>query len=366
MIAMQARTLQFYVFVRLMRMVGFFTAAIAALALMVDFTELSNRTGSLPDYTALKALGISAMRVPFILQVALPFVMLFATIATLIALNRKYELVVARAAGMSAWQFLTPTWAAAFVIGLAGTLVLNPLAANGFSLAQAIEGSWRGSGASALFQTREPWLRQGREDGGAVIITARTATGQPVSLYEATFLEIGADQRILARHDADRARLEEGRWILQTVSTSMPRRRPVRTEQMVVPTRLDQAAIRQALIPPEMVSIYALGRQIEAARSFGVPAAPFSMQYHSLVALPALMVAMTMIAATVSLRFVRFGQSARLIVAGVAAGFLLYVVTALAKSFGGAGAMPPVMAAWLPVIGGILFGIGYLLNHEDG
>ncbi|WP_244597980.1 LPS export ABC transporter permease LptG [Roseitalea porphyridii] len=366
MIAMQARTLQVYVFLRVLRMVGYFTLAIAALALLVDFTELSNRTGSLPDYTALRALGISAMRVPFILQVALPFVMLFATIATLIALNRKYELVVARAAGMSAWQFLTPTWAAALIIGLAGTLILNPLAANGFSLAQAIEGSWRGSGTSGLFETREPWLRQGREGGGAFIITAKTVAGQQVSLYEATFLEIGADQRVLARHDADRARLEEGRWVLEAVTTSVARRRPVRTDQMIVPTRLDQEAIRQALVPPEMVPIYSLGRQIEAARSFGVPAAPFSMQYHSLIALPALMVAMTMIAATVSLRFVRFGQSARLIVAGVAAGFLLYVVTALAKSFGGAGAMPPVVAAWLPVVGGILFGIGYLLNHEDG
>ena len=360
------RTLQLYVFMRLMRMVGGFAAGIAALALLVDFTELSSRTGGLPDYTALGALGISAMRVPFIVQATLPFVMLFATIATLIALNRKHELVVARAAGMLAWQFLAPTWAGALVIGIIGVTVLNPLAANGFSLAQAIEGGWRGGAQSALFDTHEPWLRQGREGGGSYIITARSATNQDVTLFDATFLEIGADERIVARHDARRARLGEGTWLLEDVTTSAPRRRPVETARMAVRTRLDETVIRQSLVPPEMVPVYALGRQIATARSFGVPSAPFSMQFHSLVALPALMVAMAMIAATVSLRFVRFGQSASMIVAGVTAGFLLYVVTALAKSFGSAGAMPPVIAAWLPVVGGILFGIGYLLNHEDG
>jgi len=37
-----------------------------------------------------------------------PFIALFAAMATLISLNRKYELVIARAAGISAWQFLFP------------------------------------------------------------------------------------------------------------------------------------------------------------------------------------------------------------------------------------------------------------------
>ncbi|MCR9120899.1 MAG: LptF/LptG family permease [Phyllobacteriaceae bacterium] len=366
MTGVAGRTFQVYVFMRLVRMVVYFIAGIAALALLVDFTELSNRTGSLPEYSALKALGVSAMRVPFILQVTLPFVMLFATIATLIALNRKYELVVARSAGMSAWQFLTPTWVAALLVGLCGVFVLNPLAANGFSLAQSIEGSWKGSAQNRLFGTDEPWLRQSREGGGAILITAKTVANQNITLYEAVFIEVGEDGRVAARHDADTAYLDSGEWVLTDVTTSVPRRRPVQSERMTVSTSLDTEVVRQSLVPPDMVPIYALGRQIEAARSFGVPSAPFSMQYHSLVALPALMVAMAMIAATVSLRFVRFGQSAGMIVGGVTAGFLLYVVTALAKSFGSAGAMPPVVAAWLPVIGGILFGIGYLLNREDG
>ena len=81
-------------------------------------------------------LTISAMRVPFIIQVALPFMMLFATMATLMTLNRKYELVVARSVGISAWQFLLPTWAAAFVIGVLAVLLLQPAAA---AIARALQ-----------------------------------------------------------------------------------------------------------------------------------------------------------------------------------------------------------------------------------
>ena len=90
------------------------------------------------------------------------------------------------------------------------------------------------------------------------------------------------------------------------------------------------------------------------------------MQYHSLIALPWLLVAMTLIAATVSMRFVRMGQSASMILGGILAGFLLYVVSVLVKAFGSAGIVPPVAAAWFPVVVAMFFGITFLLHKEDG
>ena len=359
-------TLQVYIFNRLVRTFVWFVAGIGALALLVDFTELSNRTGSLPDYTIAAALGISAMRVPFILQVAIPFVMLFATMTTLIQLNRKYELVVARSAGVSAWQFLAPTWVAALAIGLFCVVVLNPVAATGYSLAQQSEGLWKGANPGGLFGESDPWLRQDREGGGSIIIGADRVAAENVTLFNAVFLEIGPDGTAGLRHDAERAVLSDGTWILTDVTTNGPARRPETRDRVTFATTLDESVIREALVPPEMVPFFALAGQIEAARSFGVPANPFRMQFHSLLSLPLLLVVMALIASTVSLRFVRFGQSAGMILGGIAAGFVLYVLTALAKSFGSAGAIPPVVAAWLPVLAGGLFGTAWLLHREDG
>jgi lipopolysaccharide export system permease protein len=55
----------------------------------------------------------------------IPFVVLIASIATLMQLNRKYELVVTRAAGISAWQFLAPLIIANLLIGFIAVAGLN-------------------------------------------------------------------------------------------------------------------------------------------------------------------------------------------------------------------------------------------------
>jgi lipopolysaccharide export system permease protein len=60
------------------------------------------------------------------------------------------------------------------------------------------------------------------------------------------------------------------------------------------------------------------------------------------------------------------GQSATMILGGAMAGFLLYVVTVLVKAFGSAGIVPPVAAAWFPVIAAGFFGVTFLLYKEDG
>ena len=55
-----------------------------------------------------------------------------------------------------------------------------------------------------------------------------------------------------------------------------------------------------------------------------------------------------------------------MILAGVTAGFGLYVVTELMRDLGGAGIVGPAVAAWLPAILGSLLGTLALLYQEDG
>src|SRR4029079_11141524 len=115
---------------------------------ILDFTELSGKLSSLPDYSAIQAFGRSVMRVPYIMQQVFHFLALFSAMATLISLNRKYELVVARSVGVSAWQFLLPACTGALLFGLVAILVVNPLAAWGFDRSQQITANWRAGKAN--------------------------------------------------------------------------------------------------------------------------------------------------------------------------------------------------------------------------
>jgi lipopolysaccharide export system permease protein len=75
---------------------------------------------------------------------------------------------------------------------------------------------------------------------------------------------------------------------------------------------------------------------------------------------------MVFVAASVSLRFFRFGGVARMVLGGVAAGFMLYVATEVMRDLGGSGLVGPTVAAWFPAVVGSLLGTLALLYQEDG
>ncbi len=85
-----------------------------------------------------------------------------------------------------------------------------------------------------------------------------------------------------------------------------------------------------------------------------------------MLARPFLLIAMVIIAASVSLRFFRFGGVAKLVLGGVAAGFVLYISTQIAEDLGANGLLSAPIAAWFPAIIGSLLGTLVLLHQEDG
>lgn len=358
-------TLGRYFFIRYIALTFWFFIGVAAIIFIVSFTEISGQIGGVIENSTATALTIAALQTPMIMQQAVPFIGLVSGIVALVALNRKYELVVVRAAGISAWQFLTPICLGAFTFGVATLLVLNPLASVGFERAQVLEVEAHAGGAAPSTQPYAPWIKQ-RTDEGETIIGARTTANQGLEIIGATFLRIGGDGQIAERLDAQRAHLRDGYWELAGVKRFRDGSTPDSLDTMRVATNLLPEYVLERLVQPEMIPIYDLPRKIAAARSFGVRANAFATHFHSLLALPALLVTMALIAATVSMRFARMGQSATIILGGVLAGFLLYVVSVLVKAFGSAGFVPPVVAAWLPVLVAGFFGVTFLLYKEDG
>jgi lipopolysaccharide export system permease protein len=358
-------TLSRYFFRRYVTITAWFFVGIYALVFLIDFTEFSSRASGLPNFTFLSALVISGLRVPMIMQQTVPFVALFAAMATLISLNRKYELVIARSAGISAWQFLRPACLGALLFGVLTVGVLNPIAANGLSYSELLESDMRSRDSNVVSAFAAPWIHQ-KTSNSDTIIGARAVLNQGLELSDAVFFELDPQGDIVERKDAKRAFLRDGYWDLVEVRRFRGRG-PVETlDTDRVPTNLKPEFVQERLARPETIPFFDLPQKIEAARSFGLRANAFAMQLHSLIALPLLLVAMTLIAATVSIRFERMGQSSTMILGGVLAGFLLYVVSVLVKSFGNAGFVPPFVAAWLPVIVAMFFGVTFLLYREDG
>lgn len=352
-----------YFFRRYAMTTFWFFFGVGSIIFLADFSETARRFSDLTGYSVGGALLLTLLRLPQILLQTIPFITLFGGMTALISLNRKYELVVTRAAGISVWQFMAPFVGGAFLIGLIAVLVINPLSSLGQREAQKLQDAWRKTDSShAAFL---PWIRQS-VNGNDVVIGAKTALENGAQLVDVALFHFDNAGNILLRQDAATAKLQNGYWLLNDVTETRPGEIPRHHADVQVPTNLKQEYLEERLTQPESVAFYDISRKIEVARSYGLPTRSLETQFHSLASLPFLLVAMTMIAATVSLKFSRMNQSRSVILGGILSGFVLYVVSVLVKAFGSSGVVPPLVAVWIPVIVATALGATILLHQEDG
>ena len=360
---MIGRTLFTYLFRRQLVMVGWLLVGIVALVVMIDLTETISRFSEVPGFTMSRALLLVALHLPPILEQVLPFAILLASMIVLIGLNRKYELVVARSVGASAWQFLAPIAIASLLVGAVSLVTLNPLAAAAMRWDEELQ--------ATLFQRtasdddRMVWLRQ--TDGNSrMVIAAQNARADGTLLRNVTFYRMDRQGEMQDRLDAPTAMLADGEWTVAEAVRTAAGTAPEPVGTQVIPTRIVPEAVAQRAAAPEATSFLALFGRLSDMRRLGLPVEPFAMQLHSLLTRPVLFVGMTLIAGTVCLRFARFGQTRTVVLGGLAAAFVLYVATVLVRAFGSAGLVPPFVAAWVPVLAALFFGAAVLLRTEDG
>ena len=80
---------------------------VVVLAAMIDYVELMRRGADWPNATPWLLAKISMFRVPALTERIMPFSVLVGTMSCYLNLSRRLELVIARAAGVSAWQLLS-------------------------------------------------------------------------------------------------------------------------------------------------------------------------------------------------------------------------------------------------------------------
>jgi lipopolysaccharide export system permease protein len=361
---MIGRTLGGYIALRLLKQIGAVFITIYLLILTLDFVELMRRAGDARDASTALMATLAFYRAPSIAEQILPFAVLFGAMAALLGLSRKLELVVARAAGVSAWQFLLPAVGVAFLLGVVAVAAFNPLAAEFKQRAAGLEAQIF-SRSGRLATDQELWLRQRSVDGQSVV-RAASVTEQGRQLNQVTFFNYDEQGRFLERVEADKAVLFDGYWELTNVRVVSTLDEPQTYAHSVIATNLEREQVRRSFTPADQVSYWDLPEVIDRTERAGLDATRYRLQQAALNARPLLLVAMILVAATVSLRFFRFGGVARMVLGGVVAGFVLYVATELTEDLGANGIMRPAMAAWLPAILGSLLGVLALLHLEDG
>jgi lipopolysaccharide export system permease protein len=324
------------------------------------------KTSGLVSASAITVAETSLFRVPQLLEKMMPFCILIGAMTCYLALSRRLELVVARAAGVSAWQFIAPALGSAIVLGVMATVAYNPMSANLRETSKRMEAELFGSAPGGGIQDASGfWINQVNSDG-QVIINAARSEQQGVRLTGLTLFRFDNDNQFKERIEAREAALEEGHWLFKSIRRFSLDGPPIDQDSLMIATSLTPAQVRNSFSTPETVSFWQLPGYIRSSESSGFATAGYRLQYHKLIAQPFLLAAMVMLAASVSLRFFRFGGVQKMVLSGVGAGFLLYVLSKVTEDLSKAELMHPIAAAWLPVFVGGLTGFLALLYQEDG
>lgn len=330
----------------------------------LDFVELMRRAGDSPIATTPLIVQLALYRAPSVAEQIFPFAALFGGMFALLTLSRKLELVVARSVGVSAWQFLQPAAVVAGLLGLVSILVYNPVASELKRRATALETRlFVRAGQSPTMP--DIWIRQRSADGQA-IIRAAGALPDGEGLSQVSIFNFSPGGGFSERIDAKQAVLHPGHWELTDARVVSATEEPQNYKTYLVATSLEPEQVRQSFTPPDAVGFWSMPSVIERTQRAGLDTTRYELRYQSLMARPLLLIAMVLVAASVSLRFFRFGGVTRLVIGGVAAGFVLYVATQLSEELGSSGIVNPVVAAWLPAALGTMLGALALLHQEDG
>jgi lipopolysaccharide export system permease protein len=364
-----AGTLARYFGLRFFNAVLLVFISIFVLVALIDYVELMRRAGDVPNAPAILVAQVSIYRVPQITERVLPFCVLIGAMSSFLNLSRRLELIVARAAGISAWQFITPAVMVALLVGLFMTTVYNPVSAFLQERSKRYEAELFGKSAGGLFgddsSTGNFWLNQKSDDGQA-IINAKSSRNQGVDLSGVAVFTFDKAGHFTSRIEARAAVLEPGMWRLMDAHVNAVGVPPAEHSEYNLKTSLSPEQVRESFATPESVSFWELPLYIQIAEHGGLGAAGYRLQFQRLLARPFLLAAMVFLAAAVSLRFFRFGGVQKMVLSGVAAGFLLYVLSKVIEDLSKAELLQPVVAAWLPVLAGGLTGVLALLYQEDG
>ncbi|HRJ68740.1 MAG TPA: LPS export ABC transporter permease LptG [Beijerinckiaceae bacterium] len=330
----------------------------------LDLVELMRRSGEAPNATTLALTRLALLRTPATAEQILPFAALFGALATFLNLSRRLELVVARAAGVSAWQFSLPGIIVAALIGLLATVAYNPLATHFRARAEAYEASLFSRGGVGGNE-KGVWLRQRSVDGETILRAARLDENT-FSLVDVTAFSFDPNGKFMERIEGQRAIHLGNHWRFENVRVLTVDNEPQQMERYLLATSVSREQLRGSVGQSQAVSFWALPSVVRGLELAGLDATRYRLRFQSLLARPALLTAMVLVAASVSLRFLRSGGFAGMVLSGVSAGFVLYVATQIVEDLGSAGLVSTVFAAWAaPVIGGMLGSLA-LLHREDG
>lgn len=342
-----------------------FFLGLSSIIYLFEVAELLRRSSDMDQTTLSVVLRMGAYKLPDTIEKILPFVVLFSGMFTFWRLTRSQELIIARAAGVSAWQFLTPPLIVTLLFGLLNITLINPLGAMLVTRYQDMETRYLKKGPSMELTGAGLWLRQ-EDRQRRYLLHADQVSMNPLTLQPAIIFVYDLQDNYLGRIDAPKVVLGKNKWKITKAWFNWEGEEATFEESYELQTTLTLDKIQDSMSAPNTISFWELPRFIRVLRSIGLPPARHELKLQSLLAEPILLCAMVLFAAAFSLRLNRRGGILNAMMAGMFTGSLVFSINNYTTALGETQTLPVVIAAWAIPLIALIAGQTTLLYLEDG
>jgi lipopolysaccharide export system permease protein len=351
-----------YLALRLFILFAALYALFFAIIYTVDVIEMSRRFSEHAALSFAPVAVLSLYRVPFIMGDMTLFMIMLATMGTLMSLEQRRELVIIRAMGLSPWQYLQSGLYLTFTVGLFFSLFYAPLSAHYKKQAELLETAWTHTSkktSSALwFEDVTP---QGR-----LIIHGEGFEHNTGTLLHPQFFLFDSSHAFQTRYHAQKASLDKGKWILNNSQELSPSVLPHFYEHLELPTALTPDRLSLTLErSPESLSFWELSDIIRYRKKMGSNTLSYELRQAKILFQTPLLIAAFLIAAAFSLGYSRLNHPLWRVLKVMGVGFIFYALLKMIEDMGIAGFINPWIATLImPIIGSI--GAALLLMKKEG
>ncbi len=304
------------------------------------------------------------LRSPHLISLFSPFVALLASILTLSMLNIHSEIIIIKASGWSAFRILIPLMAMSLLVGVVNFVFSESITVHARGELRNWEAnSFAADVPPAPDSVYDTWVTDGKN-----LVKAESANrnGSILLLDQVTQYIRDEDKNITNIIKADFAVFRDGRWKLFEV-----KKFDLDTLKITLLENLDW----QTSVPPErfisqaivadQVNLPRLRRAITQLQSEGHNTDSLDTMLYQKYVSPLSTLLMPLLAGLAAFGLHRGGNLLARILTSLAMGFGFFVINNLFIALGQYGAVPPILAAWLPFVLFGLTGISFILLTEE-
>ena len=334
-----------YIVFSFLKLMGLCVGAFIAIYLVIDFLEkIGKFTRAQGEFRHIALYFL--YKVPEIAGQITPLAVLMATLLTLGMLSRHSEITAMRSCGISLPRITVPLLAAALAISavsfLIAEFVVPSTSARSMYIQEVLISK---KSPNIFFRQQNIWHRE-----GDTLLQARTFDPASLTLKGITIWQLNAGMRPLKRIDAATGTLTATGWLLKDavirdfsggdVKDTLARR------EIPIVLHLGLNDLKVLEREAETMGVFSLMRYCEKLRKGGYDATRYLAQMHSRISLPFASLVMAFLGIPFALRGGRTSGIAVGIGVSLGIGFGYFAINATLLSFGQAGVLPPIVAAW--------------------